>query len=267
MRVRGEYLVRIVSDTLHVGPAGCRTDAVSEPYEDQFGPVEVRVPASDDSLERRREDPLGEQGACAHRGVVGDQALVPDGRERRRAHDLKAGRRYVEGGVGSDPVADEHGFADMFVEYSEGGRADDDLIVRGQAVPGQDRWGHDLAEGACEQDGDSLPVDLDVVVVEPAPGGYGGVVSEHFQSLWRDVVGGIEGVAPVPPVERQVRDRAFAGCLRSEARLRPTRQQGRCPPAPSALALPCDPAWFEGEAHPNHAGNRHPGRFGAAGET
>ena len=144
--VRGKHLVRHGGDSLHVGTACCGTHTAPEPHEDQFRAAEVRVRALNCALERRREDPLREERAGAHRSVVGDQALVPYRGERRGTYDYQGGWRYVEGSVRRGPVAHQHGVTDVLVNHGQGGRADDDLVVVVQGVPGQDRRRHRLGK-------------------------------------------------------------------------------------------------------------------------
>jgi hypothetical protein len=132
--------------------------------------------------------------------VVGDQAFVADGRKSGGTYDDHGGRWYVKGSVGQGPVAQEHLVAYVLVQHGERGRADDDLVRRLQAMPGQDGRGHRLGRRARHEHGDGLVVDLGVVVVEPAPGGHIGVVVEEPHGRRGDVVARVEGVVPVPAI-------------------------------------------------------------------
>ena len=89
----------------------------------------------------------------------------------------------------------------MFVQQGQGGRTEHDLVVRIEAMPGQDRWRY-FGVQARQDDGDGLVVDLGVGVVDAGPCGDIGVVVEQRQGLRRDIVARVERVVPVPPVER-----------------------------------------------------------------
>ena len=147
----------------------------------------------------------GEQGTRPHGGVVGHDARIADGGEGGRPDDPERRRRYIDRRVLGCPDADIDGGADVRVQQGQRGRAQDDLPFVVDTVSRQDRWG-DRRAGVDEQRGDVLATDQDRHDVGPVPRRHVGIVVEQLDGLWWDIVGGVDHVVPVPPVESRVGD-------------------------------------------------------------
>ena len=94
----------------------------------------------------------------------------------------------------------------MLVQSGQGGGAQDDLVVRLQRVPRQDRW---VQSGVCvaDQRRNGLSVELEVGVLVVGPGRHIGVaVKETADHRWQIPVvpDRGDGVVPVPSVQVRV---------------------------------------------------------------
>ncbi len=140
VRVTGEDPVRFIDDALHGASPGLGAESASEADKDQFRTIQIRVATLYRAVERGGEDCLGEERPCAHRRVVGNQALVSDGGKGRGAddHDRRGG--YVERGIGCGAVTQVDGVADTIVQRRKRCSTQDDLVAGVEAMPGKIRW-------------------------------------------------------------------------------------------------------------------------------
>ena len=86
--------------------------------------------------------------------------------------------------------------------------------------------------------------------VGAGPGGHVGVVVECLERLGRDVVGRVEHVVPVPPVQRRVRDQGAQAAGEGEGGHARPPPPVRCPPAPSGRGPRCGPVPVRGRNAP-----------------
>ena len=96
----------------------------------------------------------------------------------------------------------------MFVQLGQRGRAENDLVLVLDGVPGEyrradRRLGRGVPE--FEQERNTLAVDFGIVVVVAVPCDNIGIVVEEGERLGGRRVTCVEHVAEVPPVERRMR--------------------------------------------------------------
>ena len=247
---------------LEVGEARLGPDTRLQPDEGQLGTGLVGIAAPDRPLEGGRQDARGDERSGAHRGVVGHEADVADGGEGGDAHDLEPGRRDVDGKVLPAQVGDGHRVADALVELGQRRRAQHDLVPGVEAVAGQDRWGHRRARPG-EEDRHALPVDVEILVIGPAPGGDIGVVVDEPLRVRREGVARIEQVAPVPPVEGGVRHQRLEAAGKGERRDDEGDRHDRSQERGAHGGCVAAPPRFEREAHADGRRHRQARRLGA----
>ena len=149
----------------------------------------------------------------------------------------------------------------LLVQLRQGGRAEDDLVLVLDGVPGQYRRAdRRLGRGVAgfEEERDTLAVDLGVVVVVAVPRDDIGIVVEERERLRGRRVAGVQQVTEVPPVERRMRDQGLQAAAEGEGghdqrhgqhgpqQGRAHRHRGAAPPR------------IEREAHPDHRRWREP---------
>jgi hypothetical protein len=146
-----------MGDPLQRGQALGRSHTGPQPDEDHLRAIERRVGTAEEPLERGRLDPSGDDRSGAHGGVQSLRA--PDGGQCGCPDNHQARRGDIDGGIASCSVTGDNGVADVLVQLGEGCRAEDDLVVRFERVPGQRRRA-DLGMCARQDDGHGLAVDL-----------------------------------------------------------------------------------------------------------
>ena len=88
------------------------------------------------------------------------------------------------------------------MESGQGRRAEHHLVVRVDGVSGEDRR-PEVGVGPGQQRGDGEAVELNVAERVPGPGRHFRIPTEEMADSRRDVIAprGVDGVAPIPPVE------------------------------------------------------------------
>ena len=110
-----------------------------------------------------------------------------DGGHGGRPDDQHGGRRDVDRRVLGGAVAGQDGVTDLLVQCGEGGRAEDDLVIRLDRVAREDG----RTEGGVrlgQQDRDGLAVDLRVGERVAGPCSHGPIAAQERADHGRDSV-------------------------------------------------------------------------------